>query len=149
MSVPQLLQHEAPLFLPGLSHSSLPFRCGTSILLDAQGLDSPAFLLLRLCQVKVSCLWASGERRGSCGLPSTAPPPSFEALALCSFLSEVTTFVRSKLKQDQDRSGKWKEGGEERVGRGGLRGIRQLGSLVGGEAHMEESWKERGFPGGH
>lgn len=41
------------------------------------------------------------------------------ALALYSFLSEVTTFVRSKLKQDQDRSGKWEEGGEERIGGGG------------------------------
>lgn len=35
------------------------------------------------------------------------------------------------------------------IGRGGLSSIRQLGSLEGGESHMEGGWKEKGFPWCH
>lgn len=119
MPVPQLLQHETAVFLPGLSHSSLPFRGATSILLDAQGLDSAAFLLLRLCQVKVSYLWARGERRGSCGLPSTAPPPSFcgIGIVLFPFLGHNLCQIQAETGPGQVREvgGGW--GGEDWWGR--------------------------------
>lgn len=68
-------------------------------------------------------------------------------MALCSSLSGGQNQAEIGPGQVREVEGGW--GGGEMIGRGGLSSIRQLGSLEGGESHMEGGWKEKGFPWCH
>lgn len=75
------------------------------------------------------------------------PLASFYGIVLFSFWRPEPSRNRARTGQGSGR--RVGGGGEEMIGRGGLSSIRQLGSLEGGESHMEGGWKEKGFPWCH